>query len=150
MGHPDLSHLRGGHRRLTPQRRLIWEVLHGSHSHLTAEELHDEASTRMSELSRPTVYRTLVDLVDANQVREIAVPHGPSRYETICPDDPHSDLVCNVCGRIQKLQDPAVDAVVEVARQRHAFKPDNAHLVIYGTCKDCQGAVAIGPAAAAS
>jgi Fur family ferric uptake transcriptional regulator len=136
MSHPDLSHLRHTSKRLTPQRRLIWEELHGSRQHLTAEELHQQVSRRMPEVSRPTVYRTLVDLVNADQVREIAVAHGPSRYEAICSDDRHSDLVCNVCGSIEKVRDPAFDTALQAAQRRHAFS--EVHLVLYGTCRHCR------------
>ncbi|MBV9120437.1 MAG: transcriptional repressor [Chloroflexi bacterium] len=138
MGHPDLSHLRDGHHRLTPQRRLIWGLLHDSDDHISAEQLHRAAVARMADLSRPTVYRTLVDLVLSGHVREIAVPHGPSRYETICSDDQHGDLVCNECGHIEKLYAPALDDLVHQATEQHAFLTDNAHLVLYGTCGECR------------
>jgi Fe2+ or Zn2+ uptake regulation protein len=141
VSHPDLSHLRAGHRRLTPQRRLLWEILHSSHDHLTAEDIHNAASARLSELSLPTVYRILVDLVESNHVRELAVPHGPSRYEAICADDRHSDLVCNSCGHIEKLRDAALDALRQAATEQYGFQTDNLHTVLYGTCHRCRAAL---------
>ena len=138
MGHRDISHLRDGHRRLTPQRRTIWEVLHSSRDHLTAEQIQEAASERLTDLTRPTVYRTLVGLVETNHVREIAVAHGPSRYEAICSDDLHSDLVCNECGRIEKLRDADVSGVLHSAAEAHGFQTDNVHVVLYGTCQQCR------------
>ena|SRR5579871_3275171 len=137
MGHPNLAHLREGNRRLTPQRRLVWEILHHSSDHLTAEQLHTEAKAQLPDLSQPTVYRILTALVDAHHVREIAIPHGPSRYETICADDPHSDLVCNRCGRIEKVHDEVLVRTARSAMAGHDFQPDELHLVLYGTCGCC-------------
>ncbi|HEY0581193.1 MAG TPA: Fur family transcriptional regulator [Chloroflexota bacterium] len=140
MGHPDLTHLRQGNHRLTPQRRMIWELLHGSHQHLTAEQLHAAAVEHLPDLSEPTVYRTLADLVDAGHVREIAVPRGPSWYETICADDQHSDQVCTACGQVEKLRDVPLERAARVATEGRAFVADDVHLVLYGTCERCRTA----------
>lgn len=140
MGHRDLAHLRSGNRRLTPQRRLIWDLLHTSRTHWTADQLHEAAAARLPELSQPTVYRTLLDLVEANHVREIAVAHGPSRYEAVCPDDQHSDIVCNVCGHVEKLCNQALDCAARTALDGHAFRRDTLHVVLYSTCERCQAA----------
>jgi Fe2+ or Zn2+ uptake regulation protein len=138
MSHPDLTHLRDSHHRLTAQRRVVWEVLHHSEEHLTAEQLHAAAQLELAELSRASVYRILVDLAESGHVREIAVAHGASRYETICEDDPHSDLVCNRCGQIEKLQEPALTHAAQDVIGRHSFEPETSHLVLYGICDSCR------------
>lgn len=137
MSHPDVSHLRTGGRRLTPQRRVIWAVLHDSHTHLTAEEVWAAANAHLAELALPTVYRTLVSLIEAEEVREIPVANGPARYETVCEDNAHLDAVCRACGRIEKLRAPALAGQVQALMQRHGFQGEAPYAVIYGVCDHC-------------
>ena len=90
------------------------------------------AQTELPDLSRPTVYRTLVSLIEDEAVREIAVAHGSSWYEAVCSDDAHSDEVCNVCGRIEKVrQSSALNDDVGM------LLPAGRHVVVYGICRDC-------------
>ena len=94
------------------------------------------AQTELPDLSRPTVYRTLVSLIEDEAVREIAVAHGSSWYEAVCSDDAHSDEVCNVCGRIEKVQDP--DLMRSAGRPAGGMlSAAGRHVVVYGTCHRC-------------
>ena len=61
--------LRNSGRRLTPQRRLIIDILDNTNDHLDAEEVFSRARQKDSRLNLATVYRTLgvlkeMDLVD--------------------------------------------------------------------------------------
>jgi Fe2+ or Zn2+ uptake regulation protein len=116
---------------------VVWEVLHASGDHLTADEVHAAARAQLPELSLPTVYRILVDFIEAHHAREIPIPHGPSRYETICDDDQHGDLVCNTCGRVEKIRDQPLVVSAREATESHPFDQDDLHVVLYGTCKSC-------------
>jgi Fe2+ or Zn2+ uptake regulation protein len=116
---------------------VIWNILHSSRTHLTAEDLHGAALSELPDLSRGTVYRTLVGLVADTWVREIATVHGSSWYEAICADDVHSDVVCNVCGRIEKLPSTALARAASVATMRSDLQLTAGHVVIYGTCRTC-------------
>ncbi|MGA0135874.1 MAG: Fur family transcriptional regulator, partial [Ilumatobacteraceae bacterium] len=49
-------------RRLTPQRKLLFTLMHNNESHPTAEGLFEEASKRMPGISLRTVYQTLEEL----------------------------------------------------------------------------------------
>ncbi|MFC2019363.1 Fur family transcriptional regulator, partial [Chloroflexota bacterium] len=45
--------------KLTPQRRLILEIIHESRSHLTAEEIITYVQSRVPGVNKSTIYRTL-------------------------------------------------------------------------------------------
>ncbi|MFC2019343.1 Fur family transcriptional regulator, partial [Chloroflexota bacterium] len=45
--------------KLTPQRRLILEIIHQSRSHLTAEEIIAYVQSRVPGVNKSTIYRTL-------------------------------------------------------------------------------------------
>jgi len=43
--------------RLTPQRRLILDIIHEADAHLTAEAILDKLEDRISGVNKSTVYR---------------------------------------------------------------------------------------------
>ncbi len=137
MSHPDTSHLRTHGHRLTPQRRVIWNILHASRTHLTADDLHRAALGELPDLSRGTVYRTLVSLVADAWVREIAAVHGSSWYEAICSDDVHSDIVCNLCGQIEKVPSARLERAASAATTHSGLQLTASYVVVYGTCRGC-------------
>ena len=56
---PLLDRLRSRGWTMTPQRRVVAAVLSGEHIHLTADEVDVLAVSRLPEISRATVYKTL-------------------------------------------------------------------------------------------
>jgi Fur family ferric uptake transcriptional regulator len=100
---PDLlSRLRTRSWRMTPQRRVVAEVLVGDHVHLTAEEIHDLAQERLPEISRATVYNTLNELVGMDELLEVDVVNGPKRYDPNVSVE-HDHLVCDSCHAIRDV-----------------------------------------------
>jgi Fur family transcriptional regulator, stress-responsive regulator len=97
-----LSRLRIRNWRLSPQRRVVAEVLVGDHVHLTAEEVHDLARERLPEISRATVYNTLNELVAMGELLEVDVVYGPRRYDPNVAAE-HDHLVCDSCHAIRDV-----------------------------------------------
>ena len=97
-----LSRLRDRNWRLSPQRRVVAEVLVGDHVHLTAEELHDLARERLPEISRATVYNTLNELVAMGELLEVDVVDGAKRYDPNVGEE-HDHLVCTRCRAIRDV-----------------------------------------------
>ncbi len=97
-----LSRLRARDWRLSPQRRVVAEVLVGDHVHLTAEEVHDLALERLPEISRATVYNTLNELVAMREILEVDVVDGPKRYDPNVAEE-HDHLVCDNCHAIRDV-----------------------------------------------
>jgi Fur family ferric uptake transcriptional regulator len=97
-----LSRLRSRDWRLSPQRRVVAEVLAGDHVHLSAEEVHDLALTRLPEISRATVYNTLNELVAMGEVLEVDVVDGAKRYDPNVAEE-HDHLVCDYCHAIRDV-----------------------------------------------
>lgn len=105
MGTDLLSRLRDRHWRLSPQRRVVAEVLFGDHVHLTAEEVHDRARARLPEISRATVYNTLNELVAMGELLEVDVVDGAKRYDPNVAEQ-HDHLVCDGCHAIRDIPRP--------------------------------------------
>ena len=85
-----LELLRAAKLRPTRQRlalaRLLFE--HGDR-HVTAEQLHDEASSAAVLVSLATVYNTLHQFVGAGLLREVVVNPGRSYFDTNTADHHH-------------------------------------------------------------
>ena len=57
--------------KVTPQRRLLFDLLHDNTSHPTADALFTQASAQMPGISLRTVYQTLNDLTSMGELRQV-------------------------------------------------------------------------------
>ena len=60
--------------KVTPQRQLLFRLLHNNSAHPTAESLFVAASAEMPGISLRTVYQTLTDLTDMGELQSTSVP----------------------------------------------------------------------------
>ncbi|MEU9007987.1 transcriptional repressor, partial [Streptomyces sp. NPDC048551] len=97
-----LERLRGRGWRMTAQRRVVAEVLDGDHVHLTADEVHARAVSKLPEISRATVYNTLGEMVTLGEVLEVSTDQRAKRYDPNA-HRPHQHLVCARCGAIRDV-----------------------------------------------
>jgi Fur family ferric uptake transcriptional regulator len=123
--------------RLTAQRQLIWDLLHQTGQHLTAEQIRARLATRLPGLNLPTVYRTLVFLRHAGLVQELRPGEGPVRYEAAESDDAHPHLVCRDCGQIEHIQAPGLATALGEAASAHGYADQEIQVVVYATCGRC-------------
>jgi Fur family peroxide stress response transcriptional regulator len=123
--------------RLTAQRQLIWDLLHHSEEHLTAEQIRARLASRLPGLNLPTVYRTLVFLRHAGLVQELHLGEGPVHYEAPESDERHPHLVCRGCGRIEHLEAPGLGASLATAASAHGYADQEIEVVVYATCAGC-------------
>lgn len=76
--------------RPTRQRLALAKLLFdGRDRHLTAEQLHGEASAAAMQVSLATVYNTLHQFTEAGLLREVVVEAGRSYFDTNTNDHHH-------------------------------------------------------------
>jgi Fe2+ or Zn2+ uptake regulation protein len=138
VSHHPLADLVAAGTRLTAQRTLIWNVLHQSGEHLTAEEIRDRVAARLPAANLPTVYRNLIFLRSIGLVQEVYVGDGAARFEAGEPGERRQHIVCRECGRIAHLDGDALGTLVDAAASAQGFEAPNAELVIYADCVACQ------------
>jgi Fe2+ or Zn2+ uptake regulation protein len=134
-----LERLRASDWRLTPQRRVVAEVLDGEHVHLTAEAVHSRAQQRLPEISLATVYNTLNELVTMGEVLEVPGAAGAKRYD---PNAhlPHQHLVCTSCGELRDVW-PGGEAALSLRdADRHGYEISSVQIVFRGLCPACKSA----------
>ncbi|MFI9270469.1 Fur family transcriptional regulator [Kitasatospora sp. NPDC052896] len=132
-----LERLRERGWRLTAQRRVVAEVLDGDHVHLTADEVHARAASRLPEISRATVYNTLGELVGLGEVLEVSTDGRAKRYDPNAHHS-HQHLICSRCGTIRDVH-PAGDPLAALpAEERFGFALSGAEITYRGVCPDCR------------
>ena len=76
--------------RPTRQRVALAELLFGGpHRHVSAEQLHGEASTANVNVSLATIYNTLHQFHEAGLLREVAIDASRSYFDTDTSDHHH-------------------------------------------------------------
>ena len=129
--------LKGMGYRLTPQRMMVVEALHGADKHVSAEEIYAQVRSRYPYANISTVYRTLGLLKGLGLVTEIALGDGCVRFHP-AEKGHHHHLVCQKCGKIIDLPESALDSLEEILLDDYHFKADLKHMAVFGLCTECQ------------
>ena len=135
-----LSRLRAAGLRPTRQRlalaRLLFEA---ADRHITAEQLHGEATAAAIPVSLATVYNTLHQFTGVGLLREVVVEPGRSYFDTNIDD--HHHFFCESTGMLQDIPGAAVivgdlprapagteisrvDVIIRVRRPVGAVRPE--------------------------
>lgn len=133
----EAIHEAGG--RMTPQRRLIIELLEEADDHVDAESLFHLAHERDESVSLATVYRTLNVLKDAGliQQRYFARDHGREYYEPVRARE-HYHFTCRACGQVIEFETGLVDAITQELEARLNMQVKYACVCFEGICEACQ------------
>jgi Fur family transcriptional regulator, iron response regulator len=102
-----LARLRAAGLRPTRQRLGLAKLLFdGADRHITAEQLHGEATAAAIPVSLATVYNTLHQFTGAGLLREVVVEPGRSYFDTNIYD--HHHFYCESTGALQDIPGAAV------------------------------------------
>lgn len=126
--------------RLTPQRRVLAELLEVATEHLDAEAVYEEARRRDPRIHRATVYRTLNTLKKLGLIDELDLMHvnGERHYYEIRPRQFHIHLICMRCGKVEEPAGPFWETLRSRVHKQTGFKPDIVRLEMGGACTACQ------------
>lgn len=128
--------LRSSGYRLTPQRQLVWDVLRRTDHHLSAEAIHEQISTTLSESSLASVYRTLALLSELGLATEVHLGDGRGYWEVAHSEDTFH-LHCRVCRRVDHHQGALVSQIRTHLASDHHFATEEIDLVVHGVCGAC-------------
>ena len=131
-----LEQFRQNGLKITPQRRVILDLLVQDDSHPTADEVFQRVLSVMPDVSRTTVYNTLRELIAMGELAEVqGLSEGGLRYDTDTSD--HHHLYCVRCHTLIDIEHdfgglalpPEESSGYQIVRQQVTF---------YGICPDCQ------------
>jgi Fur family ferric uptake transcriptional regulator len=131
--------LQGRGKRLTQQRRLIVDQVFSHHDHFDADELMEHLQPLLAQrkLSRPTIYRTLSELVEAGMLRAMALG-GRNVYEHQYGYPGHDHLYCQVCNKLIEFQSAELEKLRDAVARRHRFEVLSHRMFVTGVCADCR------------
>jgi Fe2+ or Zn2+ uptake regulation protein len=123
-------------RKITPQRRAIFEALIRDDSHPTAEEIYQRVWSAMPDISRTTVYSTLHELVAAGALMEVEdLSKGGTRYDTSTSQ--HYHLFCLGCHTLVDV-DRDFEGLELPANETAGYRIVRRQVTFYGYCPNCQ------------
>jgi Fe2+ or Zn2+ uptake regulation protein len=120
--------------KVTPQRQLLFTLMHDNETHPTVEALFATASKLMPGISLRTVYQTLNDLAAMGELQVLQSAGGSTRFDPNVTHHHHAQ--CDRCG---ELHDVYVDDLDRLQiRNLDGFQADRARIVFSGLCAACQ------------
>ncbi len=123
-------------KKITPQRRVILELLVQDERHLTIDALYQRVLAVMPDVSRTTIYNTLHDLIDLGVVAQVQdLSEGGGRYDTNAR--PHHHLFCTRCHALIDIEREFA-GVALAAEEAAGYRIERHQVTFYGLCPDCQ------------
>ena len=120
---------------LTKQREVVLQVIRDAETHLTANEVFDNAKTLLPTISFATVYNSLRYLKDAGHIAEIQFGNGASRFDRKLTR--HDHAICSKCGKLVDLELEFSNDLVQAAAIASSFKPESLEFTLRGICPEC-------------
>jgi Fur family ferric uptake transcriptional regulator len=126
-------------KRVTRQRQKIVEQVFSHHDHFDVDELMDHLRDLIAqgEVSRPTVYRTLGELVEAGLLRQMMLG-GRSVYEHEYGYPSHDHLHCQVCNRLIEFHSDDLERIRDAVAREHCFNVLSHRMFVTGICAECR------------
>lgn len=123
--------------KLTRLRRLVLELVWGSHEPVKAYDILDKLRDEDFSSAPPTVYRALDFLQAEGMVHKIESLNayvGCAR-----PEQRHISqfLICHCCGSVAELDDPEVRKLLARKAAKLGFHIDHEMIEINGMCSAC-------------
>ena len=130
--------LRDAGLRVTRPRLAVLDALAG-HPHADADTLVTVARAVHPTLSPQAVYGVLKALVAVGLARRVEPAGAPALYEVRVGDN-HHHLVCRSCGAVADVDCTVGAAPCLSPSDPSGFVVDEAEVVFWGLCTDCQDA----------
>ena len=123
------------------QRRVMLELVFSHHEHFDADTLISQLPVKGDPdyVSRPTVYRTLNEFVDAGLLRRFSLA-GRAVFEHDYGYPEHDHLYCEICERLIEFQSTELGKLRDSVAAEHRFRVSGHRLIISGQCEACSKA----------
>ena len=140
MSSDPIDQLRSHGVQVTAQRVAVMQAV-TDQPHATADEVTAGARGSIGTISRQSVYDSLGVLEDAGLIRRIQPAGSPARFEDRVRDN-HHHLICRDCGRLVDVDCAVGDTPCLTAADDPGYDIDEAEVVYWGRCPDCQASPA--------
>lgn len=128
--------LRGASLRVTRPRLAVLAAVH-AYPHADTPSLIAHVRDDLADVSTQAVYDVLSALHGAGLIRRIQPEGSVARYEARTGDN-HHHVVCRTCGAIADVDCAVGHTPCLTASHDHGFVIDEAEVIYWGACPDCQ------------
>jgi Fur family ferric uptake transcriptional regulator len=125
--------------KLTPQRRLIVDIIHDAESHLAAEDIIASVQKKMPGVNKSTIYRTLDILEQTGCV--VKSESGDHFIYHHSEEGHHHHLICRKCGKTIECSENIFLPVEKSLAKEYGFRTSFKHIVINGLCTACKNSI---------
>jgi Fur family peroxide stress response transcriptional regulator len=122
--------------RITPQRTAIFEELHRSGKHPTAEQLYLAVRQKYPHISLDTVNRTLLTFAKVGLIGIVEGYGSPRRYDPNLHS--HHHAYCIRCGAILDFENERYDRLEIPEEIRKKFDIVSKRVILNGICENCR------------
>lgn len=112
----------------------ILDYLYTSMGHPNIDEIYSVLSSKMTSLSKATVYNTLELFTKKGLVNNLYIENNEVRYDV--RTERHGHFKCIKCGRIYDIE--VYDVKTELKEDNEDFKILSEEVNYRGICKDCK------------
>jgi Fur family ferric uptake transcriptional regulator len=130
--------LRDAGLRVTAPRVAVLRCVE-EHPHAAADVLAGAVRANLGAVSNQAIYDVLRALTAARLVRRFEPAGHPARYEVRTGDN-HHHLVCRRCAAVADVDCAVGDTPCLEASNAMGYEIDEAEVVYWGLCPDCQAA----------
>ena len=123
--------------RLTPQRLMVIEILHGAEGHISAPDICQRVQAKYPWVNKSTIYRTLELMKELDLVTETELG-GDKLYYHQAEKGHHHHLICQKCGKDVEIEEDVFASLESTLSKKYGFAADLKHLAIHGHCLKCQ------------
>lgn len=119
--------------KITKPRLEVFSILNSLDEPASIKEI--SKNTKVAE--RTSIYRTL-ELFTRLKIVEIINIGWKQHYELAEPfRSHHHHLICNNCGRIVKIEQPKLEAIINSISDEYNYSTVTHHVELRGICQDC-------------
>lgn len=131
--------------RNTQQKKFLLEQVFNRHEHFDADQLIDQMPSRgdSNYVSRPTVYRTLKEFVDAGLLHRFELD-GRSMFELNYGYPEHDHLYCANCRKLIEFTSEEITRIRDEVARLHRFRVRDHRFIINGICDECAKKRSVG------
>ena len=119
------------------KRNAILECLRSTHTHPSAEMVHEMLREAHPDISLATVYRNLTYFKNQGLATSVATVRGVERFDA--NTEPHAHFICTGCDAVIDLEQIEVPQTLDAQVERSSgCRVSSCQLTFNGLCSNCQ------------
>jgi Fe2+ or Zn2+ uptake regulation protein len=122
-------------KRNTKQKSLVRKIVRDLNTHACAEEIYHRVIKVNPRISLATVYRILHEMVDTQELREVANGSGATVFDPTT--HPHYHIQCIKCNQLFDVDIPYHENLDNELRDKTSFSILSHDLTFKGICTRC-------------